>query len=86
MAPSTTKSKSSQSKVSTAEAFYRVFCALSKKDRLAVVQYILKDEVIQQHLELPEIPNEVTLKAFSETKSKMPVFETIQELREDLLS
>ena len=86
MASSATKSKPSQSKVSTAEAFYRVFCALTKKDRLAVVRHILQDKEIRQYLELQEIPNDVTLKAFSEDKTKMPVFETIQELRKDLLS
>ena len=36
--------------------------------------------------DLPEIPNDMTLKAFAEDKKEMPVFETIQELREDLLS
>ncbi len=86
MASSTTESKPLQSNVSIAEAFYRVFCALPKKDRLAVVRYILEDELIRQHLHLPEIPNDTTLKAFGETKSGIPVFETIQELREDLLS
>lgn len=86
MIPSATKSKPSHASISTAEAFYRVFCALSKTDRLAVARYIFQDEEIRQHLELPEIPNDVTLKAFAEDKSKMPVFETIQELREDLLS
>lgn len=33
-----------------------------------------------------EIPNEATLKAFAEVKSKMPVFNSIDELRKDLLS
>ncbi|MCK4359261.1 MAG: hypothetical protein KAW92_11075 [Candidatus Cloacimonetes bacterium] len=68
--------------ISTAEAFYRVFCALPKNDQLAVVRYILEDEKIQQNL---EIPNETTLKAFAEDKSKMQVFHTIDELRKDLL-
>jgi len=35
-------------KVSTAEAFYRAFCALTKKDRLAVTRYILQDNEIRQ--------------------------------------
>ena len=86
MSPTTTKSKTSKAKVSTAEAFYRVFCALSKKDRFAVAHYILQNEEIRQNLELPEIPSDTTLKAFHEDKTKMPVFETIHELRDDLLS
>jgi hypothetical protein len=86
MAPSATKSKPSQAKVSTAEAFYQIFCALSKKDRLSVARYILQDLEIIQHLDLPEIPNDVTLKAFNEDKTRMPAFESVQELREDLLS
>jgi len=69
--------------ISTAEAFYRVFCALPKNDQLAVVRYILEDEKIQHNL---EIPNETTLKAFAEDKSKMQVFHTIDELRKDLLT
>jgi len=51
MLPSTTKIKSSQANISTAEAFYRVFCALSKEDRLNVARYILNDEEIQQQYE-----------------------------------
>ena len=86
MAPSAKKSKTSKAKVSAAEAFYRVFCTLSKKDRFAVARHILQDEEIRQSLELPEIPNDMTLRAFDEDKTKMPVFETIHELREDLLS
>jgi len=84
MLPSTTKIKSSQANISTAEAFYRVFCALSKKDRLNVARYILNDEEIQQQYELSKIPNNVTLNAFAEDKANMPTFESIQELREDL--
>ncbi len=86
MLPSTTKIKSSQANISTAEAFYRVFCALSKEDRLNVARYILNDEEIQQQYELSKIPNNVTLNAFAEDKANMPTFESIQELREDLLS
>ena len=74
--------KSQYVTISTAEAFYRVFCALSKPDQLKVTRYILEDKDIQHAL---EIPNETTLKAFAEDKSKMPVFHTIGELREDLL-
>jgi len=32
------------------------------------------------------MPNYMTLKAFAEDKTKMAVFETIHDLREDLLS
>ncbi len=86
MVPSTTKTRSSQANISTAEAFYRVFCALSKQDRLAVAWYIIHDKDIQQQLESLETPNDATLNAFAEDKADMPLFETIQELREDLLS
>lgn len=72
--------------MSTAEAFYRVFCALPKKDRVAVARYIFQDTEIRHTLELPEIPNDQTLNSFTEDKSNMPVFTTIQALREDLLS
>jgi len=86
MLSSAAKSKLSNHSVSTAEAFYRLFCALPKKDRLVVVQYILDDEEIRQSFDLPEIPNKATLKAFAEERAEMPVFESIQDLREDLLS
>ena len=86
MAPPATRSKPAQTKVTTAEAFYRIFCVLSKRDRLSVARYIFQDVEIREHLDLPEIPNDVTLKAFSEDKTGMSAFETIQELREDLLS
>jgi hypothetical protein len=72
--------------ISTAEAFYRVFCALSKKDRMAVAGYIFQDKEVRHNLELIEIPNEQTLKSFAEDKSHMPVFKTVKSLREDLLS
>jgi len=72
--------------ISTAEAFYRVFRALPKKDRLTVARYILKDEDIQRSFEKLKIPNETTLKAFAEDKSTMPLFHSLEELRKDLLS
>ncbi len=72
--------------ISTAEAFYRVFCALPKKDRVAVARYIFQDTEIRHTLELTEIPNDQTLRTFTEETSRMPVFTTIQALREDLLS
>jgi len=55
---------------------------LAETDPLEVARYILEDEEIEHDL---EIPNETTLKAFAEDKSKMPVFHTIDELRKDLL-
>jgi len=72
--------------ISTAEAFYRIFRALPKKDRLTIARYILKDEDIQRSLDKLEIPNEVTLRAFAEDKSAMPVFDSVEELRKDLSS
>jgi len=78
--------KNQSVKISTAEAFYRVFRALPKKDRLTVARYILEDEDIRHSFGKNEIPNETTLKAFAEDKSAMPVFHSVEELREDLLS
>jgi hypothetical protein len=72
--------------MSTAEAFYRVFCALPKKDRVAIARYIFQDTEIRHSLELTEIPNDQTLKSFTEDKAHMPVFTSIQALRDDLLS
>ncbi len=72
--------------ISAGEAFYRVFRALPKKDRVTVIRYILKDEDIRHSFGKFEIPNETTLKAFTEDKSTMSVFHSIEELRKDLLS
>ncbi|MEW6618055.1 MAG: hypothetical protein AB1422_01670 [bacterium] len=72
--------------ITTGEAFYRVFRALPKKDRVAVTRYILKDEDIRHSFGKLEIPNETTLKAFAEDKSTVPVFHSVEELRKDLLS
>ena len=82
----TAPTKSSKKDMDTAEAFYRVFCALPKRDRFTVAQYILHDKEIQQQLENIEVPNKTTLDAFAEDKASMPAFETISELRKDLLS
>ena len=80
-------SKKTQSgTISTAEAFYLVFRALSKKDRLSVARYILKDEDVKISFDKFEIPNKTTLEAFTEDKSDMPVFQSVEELRKDLLS
>ena len=70
----------------TAEAFYRVFCALPQKERIVIAHYILADQEVQQSLALSEIPNETTLHAFAEDKQRMPVFDTVDELGKDLLS
>ena len=72
--------------ISTAEAFYLIFRALPKKDRLTIARYILKDEDVQRSFDKLEIPNEATLKAFAEDKSAMQIFDSIEELRKDLLS
>ncbi len=71
---------------STAEAFYRVFRSLPKKERLAAARFILEDQEIRRLFDLTELPNAVTLKAFAEDKAKMPVFDTVDDLRKDLLS
>lgn len=71
--------------ISTAEAFYLIFRSLPKKDRLAVVHYILEDEEIKKNGRLFALPNKKTLKAFAEDKSSMPVFNSIDDLRKDLL-
>ncbi len=78
--------RASKTKVSTAEAFYRVFCALPKRDRLTVARYILKDKEIRKSIEHFEAPNDITLKALDEDTTEMPRFGTIEELRQDLLS
>ena len=69
--------------ISTAEAFYRVFCALPKKDRLTVARFIFDNDDIRHEF---EIPNETTIAAFEEDVSGMPVFHSIEELRKDLLA
>ncbi len=72
-------------KVSTAETFHLLFCALSKRDRVVVARLILQDEEIRKSIENLETPNDITLKAFDESKAEMPSFGTIEELRQDLL-
>jgi hypothetical protein len=63
--------------------FLKVFRSLPKKDRLAVVHFILNDKDVQRQI---EIPNETTIESFSENKSVMPTFRSVDELRKDLLS
>jgi len=69
-----------------AEAFYKIFRALPLEDRVAITQYILADEDVQKNLGLLEIPNLVTIRAFAEGQQNMALFDTIDDLREDLLS
>ncbi len=78
--------RASKTKVSTAEAFYLVFCALPKRDRLTVARYILQDDEIRKSIEHLEVPSAITLKAFDEDTAEMPRFGTVEELRQDLLS
>ena len=80
------KSGVTKDKVSTAEAFYLVFCALRKRDRLTVARYILQDDEIRKSIDHFEVPNAITLKALDEDTGEMPRFDTIDELRQDLLS
>jgi len=77
-----------------AKAFYSIFRALPRKERLAIAGYILADEDVQTNLDplllasgrASEIPNETTKQAFHEAKEQMTIFETIDDLRKDLLS
>jgi hypothetical protein len=69
--------------ISTADEFYRLFCTLPKSDRLIIARHILEDEEIQNDL---EILNKTTLEAFSEDKKSMPSYNTVDELRKDLLT
>ena len=66
----------------TPEAFYRLFRSMTQNERFTAARYILEDEEIRHYL---KIPNEITLEALSEDKNNMPIFNTIDELREDLL-
>lgn len=70
----------------TAEAFYTLFRTLPAEDKLAVAKYILEDEDVRRNAIPAIIPNKTTLSAFAEKKDDMPVFESIEALREDLLS
>ena len=69
-----------------AEAFYKIFRALPREERVAITRYILTDEDVQKNLDLLELPNGVTMQTFAVDKQKMTSFETVDELREDLLS
>jgi hypothetical protein len=74
--------KTSFNTIGTAEAFYSLFRALSQNDRIMAAQYILGDKEISYHF---KIPNKLTLEALAEDKADMPVFNTIDELKKDLL-
>lgn len=82
----TVQAGSSKAGMKTAEAFYQLFCALSEQDRFAIVNYFLQDKEIQKLIASSWIPNDMTLNAYAEDKASMPVFETISDLRKDLLS
>ena len=75
-----------QATVGIAQAFYKIFRTFSKEDRFTITQYILADEDIQQNLALSEIPNETTIQAFTESKQRMASFDSVDALREDILS
>jgi len=75
-------SNSTSKPIGTPEAFYRLFQVLSQDERFRAARYIIEDEEIRRHL---KIPNETTLEALSEDRDDMPVFNTIDALREDLL-
>ena len=81
-----TRRTSRTAQASAAEAFYRVFRALPRKERMAIACYILADAEVQKTLALPEMPNATTLRAFAEDKRGLPAFDTVDELRKDLLS
>ena len=78
--------ETNQAAFEAAEAFYKIFRALPLEERVAITQYILTDEDVQKNLSLLEIPNGITIHAFSENKQTMASFDTVDELREDLLS
>jgi hypothetical protein len=78
--------KTNQAAFEAAEAFYKIFRALPREERVAITQYILADEDVRKNLSLLEIPNGITIHAFLENKQTMASFDTVNELREDLLS
>ena len=78
--------ETNQATFEVAEAFYKIFRALPRKERVAITQYILADEDVQENLSLLEIPNEITVRAFAENKQNLTIFDSVDELREDLLS
>ena len=59
---------------------YFVHCP---RKTVSLLPDILEDEDIQQSF---EIPNEMTVQAFGEDKTTMPVFSSIDALRKDLLA
>ncbi len=75
--------KTKHNQISAGEAFYLVYLELPESDRLAIARYILEDEDIKQQF---EIQNEMTIKAFSGDVNKMPTFDSLYDLRKDLLT
>jgi len=73
--------KSASMNLTTAEAFYRLFCTFPKKEQLSIARFILENEIIRHELGLAEIPNDVTLAAFAEDKATMASFDSIDKLR-----
>ena len=67
--------RASKTKVSTAEAFYLVFCALPKRDRLTVARYILQDDEIRKSIEHLEVSSAITLKAFDEDSRNAEIWD-----------
>jgi len=78
--------KTSQATVDIAGAFYRIFRTFSKEERFAITQYILADEDVQGGLTRSEIPNETTVRTFTESKQSMTSLDSVDALREDILS
>ena len=80
------QTKTGQATLDVARAFYKIFRTFSKEDRFAITQYILADEDVQKNLTSSEIPNETTIQAFAENKQSMTSLDSIDALREDILS
>ena len=85
-APSGIQLNLSDHSFGAAEAFYRIFRALPQKERFAIADLILRDEEVCRNFGLSEIPNEITKKAFNEPFEQMAIFETIDDLRKDLIT
>lgn len=77
--------KTSKPSIGTAEALYILFRSLPKKEKLAAAKYILEDEEVRKNEEHFSIPNEVTLNSFEEETSEMPVFHSMEGVRNDLV-
>ena len=80
------QTKTSQATLDVASAFYKIFRTFSKEDRFAITQYILADEDMQKTSTLSEVPNEATIQAFTQNQKSMTSLDSIDALREDILS